>query len=1335
MASCTIPGKFIITAILLLAPCLLQASPETLNQWEQWIITGQKTFDCPYVMSKSSKRICEWPGSLDMQLQDKTLTFTYSVDVYRDDTTIQLPGDAKHWPSQITLNGQPAPVVEKNKKPYIAVGKGNHQIYGQFQWQRKPTSLHVPTDVAFVSLVENGKVRAIDRRNGQVVFSHQGNPTDTRQRDSLKVEVYRQLMDGVPLGLRTVLTLSVSGKAREIKIGQLAWQGTEVVAFKSRLPARIESDGDIRVQVVPGEHRIEVASRFLGNVSEIRSVRRDDHWPAIEYLSFQSNTDVRQAKLLGATSIDTSQVMIPEDWDDLPTYRLDADTTLQLITEFRGDHSPAANHLTVKRELWLDFDGGALTGRETVEGIMHRDWRLNASTDTHIGRASVAEQPVLITEDDGIQGIEIRSPEINLSAITRIDSHTRFSTNGWDARADEFSASLHTPPGWRVLHASGVDFVKGTWISKWDLWDIFLLLIIIAATRKLLGIKTAVLATLALVVSYHESGVPVALFAALLLILALLPALSGRLKKAASTFGALLSAALVLMIIAYSVTAFRLAIYPSLERSALDRYDPYRSTAQQYAPEPVLERPASLKVRSQSNDIALEEVIVTARKREENLYELDDNDRVQTGPGQPTWLWNTTQLRSNSPVTAEDQISVSYSPPWLTSTWRVSSVFLLGLYAALLISALAKRYQFKIPVTPTSTPLVGVVLITGALLSAPPPAEAEDFPPDYLIKELEQRVLELPACLPDCASLDQGRLNVNKKSLHLQFNVYADTDLLLPLPTGRDGWQVSSVNVDNSDRVVARQYNGQLALRLTRGHHSIVINGDIIGDQASISFPIPIHNFNAMSEDWVIEGLVDGRIPSKTLSLRARVTEQQEQADTLIPDPVKPFVLVHRELKLGKQWRIHTHVERVAPTIGPLSVTIPLLDDEKPLSNELNFDDGKARLQFSGKQQAISWWSSISPKSTLQFTAADAPHYLETWRILPSSLWRIQHDGIPTVKEGDTGNMLEPFWRPWPSEQLTVNVTRPSGIKGPTHTLESAVLVYSAGKRVQKSALGLSIRSSLGEEYTVTLPDDAEVLSVQLDGDSLNIPADNQVRIPLQPGIQLLEIDFQQHSELGLISRTPVIGLPDGATNIDIRYELPRDRWPLYFNGPAIGPAMLYWGVMCVIVLGAFILNGLAKGLELPVPVTLVGWLLLGLGLSTVNSYGVLAVAIFFFLVAWRKGFDPDSISRTSFNSLQLLIVVWTMITAVLVLSAIPMGLLSSPDMKVVGNDSWSHYYNFYQDRIGPEGFPTVTVVSVSLFLYRVVMLAWSLWLATRLIQWAGWWWQAFSHGKTWGSK
>jgi len=45
---------------------------------------------------------------------------------------------------------------------------------------------------------------------------------------------------------------------------------------------------------------------------------------------------------------------------------------------------------------------------------------------------------------------------------------------------------------------------------------------------------------------------------------------------------------------------------------------------------------------------------------------------------------------------------------------------------------------------------------------------------------------------------------------------------------------------------------------------------------------------------------------------------------------------------------------------------------------------------------------------------------------------------------------------------------------------------------------------------------------------------------------------------------------------------------------------------------------------------------------------------------------------------------------------------------------------------------PQAGTVSVPLFIYRLAMLAWSLWLVFALLRWIRWGWGCFSHGGLW---
>lgn len=1342
---------------ILLGTALLLATHSTfansMDKWESWILESHPQQNCPWLMGKDRAKSCIWPGKLSISANDKGGSFSQSLDIYEKNALVVLPGSADHWPTSVAVDGKPAAIVERNKRPHVALTSGSHKVTGSFSWRKRPRQLAVPGAVAIIALKVDGKDRVVDRRNGQLIFSRKSEVAQVKSNESLSIEVFRLLSDGVPVTMVTHLALSVSGKPREVTFGSVMLDGTALTHLQSAIPARIEADGSMRAQVTPGEYSIRVFSRFTESPAAITTKKLTKEWPESEYISFQSATAIRQAKLSGPVSIDTTQISIPEEWAEYPTYRMVDGEPLNIETEFRGDHAPAANQMNLKRDLWLDFSGDGITSLDRISGEMNKGWRINAATGTNIGRATVDQEPVLITLDEGMEGIEVRSPAIQLEAVTRTESTSGFSASGWDTRADQYSATLHLPPGWRVLHASGIDRVWGTWLSKWDLWDVFLVLIIVSATRKLISNSAAALAGGAFIIALHEAGTPLLIIPVLLLLIALLPVVSGKIKTMLRTVGVLFVASLALSFIAFAVSTFRVAIYPSLERAQIGTY--YQSDYDQSSSRVEVAIPSSAPLDSMESaakavrksasmkGAQIEEVIVTGQQREKNLYQVTENDRVQTGPGLPTWTWNSVVFESSSPVPATQNLSIYYSTPLATSIWRVLSVLLVAFYAGIVIQRFAQLSQFKAAETATtgtgSAVLsslglglgLGLVLLLG--LFNTPDAIAQDYPPKYLMDQYEARLTKAPNCLPSCASLNDGRITVREADITIEFSAYADADIVLPLPGGHDSWVLDSVT-EKGLSLPLRKSQNNVFTRLSKGHHALVIKGRIIADQAAISLPLAVHNLKVSAPGWVVEGLVDGRARNGTLTMRALDKNAAKETDTLKADPAPAFVQVNRHFSFGKKWTIQTTVQRFAPQRGAISVPVKLVGSEKLLKDMGVVKDEEIVVQLGHGQQQVSWSSTIEPTEQLQLNATSGANYIEQWSFTPSSLWRLTYEGIPPVKAQEYNYAFEPVFKPWPGESLVVGVRKPTGVPGETHTVESAVLTVDAGNKLQLSTLALEIRASLGTNYSLTLPEAAEVLRFSINGRAMNTPAGNQVKIPLQPGAQSVEIEFQTLADMGVVSRSPEVILPDGATNITVQYSLPRDRWPLYLSGPAIGPAMLFWGVLCVIVLGALALPRIANATQLEMPITVVGWLLLGIGLSTVNSYGVLIIAVMFFLLAARKQLvQPEALSRFQFNLLQCFIVAWVALAVLCMIAAIPMGLLSNPEMKVVGNGSGSHFYNYYQDIAGEAtGFPSVTVISVPMIAYRAVMLLWSLWLSTRLIQWAAWAWACFTEKGSW---
>jgi hypothetical protein len=139
---------------------------------------------------------------------------------------------------------------------------------------------------------------------------------------------------------------------------------------------------------------------------------------------------------------------------------------------------------------------------------------------------------------------------------------------------------------------------------------------------------------------------------------------------------------------------------------------------------------------------------------------------------------------------------------------------------------------------------------------------------------------------------------------------------------------------------------------------------------------------------------------------------------------------------------------------------------------------------------------------------------------------------------------------------------------------------------------------------------------------------------------------------------------------------------------------------------------------------------LLGLGLSTVSWSLLIAFAIWVFVLAWRGRARPDW-GRNLFNALQLGIALFSVFVMISLVSAIPAGLLATPDMHITGAGSHGNELRWFQDQV-ESGLPEASVLSLPLWVYKGVILAWALWLSFALMRWLPWAWRSWSAGGIW---
>ncbi len=284
----------------------------------------------------------------------------------------------------------------------------------------------------------------------------------------------------------------------------------------------------------------------------------------------------------------------------------------------------------------------------------------------------------------------------------------------------------------------------------------------------------------------------------------------------------------------------------------------------------------------------------------------------------------------------------------------------------------------------------------------------------------------------------------------------------------------------------------------------------------------------------------------------------------------------------------------------------------------------------------------------------------------------------------------------------------------------------SLGQRLQTTTLQVELECSLASDFVIQIDADAEVSSLTLDQQPVPVQRDGErLIVSARPGKQNISATWKTSDRLTSVVRSGSVILPADASNSTTVMRMPENRWVLWASGPLRGPAVRFWTILSVAILAALALGSVPLS-----PLRRWEWVLLAIGLTQVHLVPAMIVVGWLFLLAWR-GSDSVEGNAIRFNLRQALIVFSTVVSLIILMFTVSAGLLGSPDMFIVGNGSSRTYLQWFEPQSGPE-LPTASVLSVSVWFYRLLMLCWALWLATALLRWLKWGWEQFSHGETW---
>jgi hypothetical protein len=488
------------------------AIPPPLRPWIPWVLDSDegKSALCP-VSNGEDVPECVWPSRLLVSLDKRGGAFSQEWRVFAQ-SLVPLPGDKERWPTQVTVDGKRSPVADQKDGPKVLLPAGLHRVAGRFTWDALPEELQVPPETGLVTLLIPGREVAGANRAADGRLFLGPSEAEKAEPDAVDISVHRKLADGSPLLLTTLLNLSVSGKNRELALGRALPDGFEPVRVDSPLPLRVDGQGRITLQARPGSHTVELLARRMATGAGITRPVPDGLWKdGEEAWSFEEQPTFRRVKVSGAPAIDPAQTTLPREWKSFPAFALAPGATLVLTEQSRGNTQVPPDKLALRRTLWLDMDGRGWSTLDEIQGTATTSWRLEADRELRLGRVLMAGQDSFITRlgKGGRPGVELRDYRGDLLIENRIEGlGATVPANGYARGFDQISATVNLPPGYRLLHATGMDEVRGTWCSAWSVLDLCLFALCVVLAGRLFGLRLALLAAVALGLSFLEIGAP-----------------------------------------------------------------------------------------------------------------------------------------------------------------------------------------------------------------------------------------------------------------------------------------------------------------------------------------------------------------------------------------------------------------------------------------------------------------------------------------------------------------------------------------------------------------------------------------------------------------------------------------------------------------------------------------------------------------------------------------------------------------------------------------------------------------------------------------------------------
>ena len=716
----------------------------------------------------------------------------------------------------------------------------------------------------------------------------------------------------------------------------------------------------------------------------------------------------------------------------------------------------------------------------------------------------------------------------------------------------------------------------------------------------------------------------------------------------------------------------------------------------------------------------------------------DQKAQIQTGPALPEWQWRSVSFGWNGPVSATQTIHPILLPSWVQRALVLVRLSLLATLGGMLWKRRTPRQNRPLagpPPLPGALPAAAAALFL-ALLGNPASAQSPaaeiapgttspSFPPQVLLDQLRDLLLKPTDAFPRAAEIPSVKLTLADRQLTMEAVIHTAALTAVPLPGRLPAWSPVAVELEGQPAPALARRDGYLWIALPPGVHRVTVRGAVpSATEWQWTFELKPHLVEIAAPGWTVTGVNPSGVPEAQVFFARQQASSAAEAAYDRRD-FNAIVAVDRHLELGLVWQIHTKITRLSPAGKALSLSLPLLPGERILTGDVVPANDRVEVRLGAADASFAWESELPVQPAITLTAEPTDRWVERWHLETSPVWNVALDGLSPVFTAQESNLI-PTWHPWPGETVKLAITRPEPITGETTTVSRVIQSIALASQRRATTLTLEVEASLGRDFPLILPADSDLTSLKIGGQASPMRREEgRLIIPIRPGKQQIAVSWNQPLPLGFTATSGAVALPVESANITTSMQLPENRWILWTRGPLNGPAVRFWAVLLAAVLFAQILAGIPLS-----PLSRRQWSLLVPGLTQIPLLASGFLVLWIFWLGWRGQSGPR-LTPGWFKTQQVALACGALIAAAVVVAMVHTGLLGRPTMFILGEGSWRNTLLWYQDR-SATALPTTEVLSVSIWVYRSLMLAWCLWLAFTLLSLIRWAWTQFTAGGLW---